>query len=40
MVVRLPASSTDIRGNKSDSSAKFAIIPHRRSMVLVEYPTQ
>jgi hypothetical protein len=40
MVIGLSASSTDIRGNKSDYNAKFATIPHRRSTVLVEYPTQ
>jgi hypothetical protein len=40
MVIGLPAGSTDIRGNRSDSNAKFPIIPHRRSTVLVEYPTQ
>jgi hypothetical protein len=40
MVVRLPASSTDTRGNKSNSHAKFAATPHRRSTVLVKYPTQ
>jgi hypothetical protein len=40
MVIRLSASSTDIRGNKSYCNAKLAATPHRRSTVLVEYPTQ
>jgi hypothetical protein len=40
MVTGLSSSSTDIRGNKSDCNAKFAATPHRRSTVLVEYPTQ
>jgi hypothetical protein len=40
MVVRLPASSRDIRRNKSNSYAKFTVTPHRRSTVLVEHPTQ
>jgi hypothetical protein len=39
MVIGLFAGSTDIRGNKSDCNAKFAIAPHWRSTVLVEYPT-
>jgi hypothetical protein len=33
MVIGLLAGSTDIRGNKSDSNAKFAITPHRCSTV-------
>jgi hypothetical protein len=40
MVGGLLASSTDTRGNKSNSHPKFAITPHRRSTVLVEHPTQ
>jgi hypothetical protein len=40
VVIGLFAGSADIRGNKSDCNAKFAVKPHRRSMVLVEYPTQ
>jgi hypothetical protein len=40
MVVRLPASSTYTRGNKSNSHAKFAVTPYRRSTVLVKHPTQ
>jgi hypothetical protein len=40
VVIRLFASSADIRGNKSDCNAKFAATPHWRSTVLVEYPTQ
>jgi hypothetical protein len=40
MVVRLPASSTDTRRNKSNSHAKFIVTPHRRSTVLVKHPAQ
>jgi hypothetical protein len=40
MVVRLPASGTDIMRNKSNSHAKFATTLHRRSAVLVKYLTQ
>jgi hypothetical protein len=40
MVVRLLASSTDTRRNKSNNHAKFAVTPHWRSAVLVEYITQ
>jgi hypothetical protein len=40
MVVRLPTSSANIQGNKSNSNAKFAVTPHRRSAVLVKYFTQ
>jgi hypothetical protein len=40
MVIRLSAGSTDIGGNKGDCNAKFVATPHRRSTVLVEYPTQ
>jgi hypothetical protein len=40
MVVGLPASSTDTRGNKSNSHAKFTVTPHRRSTVLVKHLTQ
>jgi hypothetical protein len=40
MVVRLPASITDTRRNKSNSHAKFTVTPHWRSTVLVEHPTQ
>jgi hypothetical protein len=40
MAIRLSAGSADIRGNKGDCNAKFAAAPHRRCMVLVEYPTQ
>jgi hypothetical protein len=40
MVIGLPAGSIDIRGNKSNNNAKFAIAPHQRSTVLVEYPAQ
>jgi hypothetical protein len=39
MVVGLPANSTDTRGNKSNSNAKFAVTPHQRSTVLVKYFT-
>jgi hypothetical protein len=39
MVVRLPTSSTNTRGNKSNDNAKFAVTPHRRSAVLVKYFT-
>jgi hypothetical protein len=38
MVIRLLASSTNTRRNKSN--AKFIVTPHRRSTVLVEYSTQ
>jgi hypothetical protein len=37
---RITSGSIDIRGNKSDSNAKSTVTPHRRSTVLVEYPTQ
>jgi hypothetical protein len=40
MVIGLFAGSTDIRRNKSNGNAKFTTTPHRRSTVLVEYPTQ
>jgi hypothetical protein len=40
MVVRLSASSTNTRRNKSNGDAKFAVTPHRRDTVLVEYSTQ
>jgi hypothetical protein len=40
MVVRLPASSTNTRRNKSNSHAKFAVTPHQCSAVLVKYLTQ
>jgi hypothetical protein len=40
MVVRLPTSSTNTRGNKSNGNAKFAATPHRRSTVLFKYFTQ
>jgi hypothetical protein len=40
MVVKLPASSTYTRRYKSNSHAKFIVIPHRRSAVLVKHPTQ
>jgi hypothetical protein len=40
MVIRLPASSTNTRRNKSNGNAKFAVTPHRCNTVLVEYSTQ
>jgi hypothetical protein len=40
MVIRLPASSTNTRRDESNSDAKSAVTPHRRSAVLVKYATQ
>jgi hypothetical protein len=39
MVIILSAGSADIMGNKGDDNAKLAVTPHRRSTVMVEYPT-
>jgi hypothetical protein len=36
MALELSASSKNIRRNKGNSYAKFAITPHRRSQVMVE----
>jgi hypothetical protein len=40
MVVRLPTCSTNTLRNKSNNDAKLAVIPHRRSTVLVKRSTQ
>jgi hypothetical protein len=40
MVIRIPASSTNTRRNKSNGNAKFVVTPHWRSTVLVEYSAQ
>jgi hypothetical protein len=40
VVIGLFAGSADIRRNKSDCNAKFTATPHRRSTVMVKYPTQ
>jgi hypothetical protein len=36
MALRLFTSSKNIRRNKRNSYAKFAVTPHRRSQVMVE----
>jgi hypothetical protein len=40
MVIRLLASSINTQRNESDSNAKSAVTPHRRSAVLVKFSIQ